>query len=153
MSTVRVSQAKVTCACLIAVAPSCTTNCNVLLTDSLGSFTSPCYPSDYPPSQACKWTIQAPAGFIVQITFLDFDLEEAHGCIYDRVVVSTGTSDVKFCGLTANGFTLNSTGNVMEVAFNSDFSVQKKGFHISYKQGMFDARFQIMIIVLFDCIY
>ncbi|XP_056620874.1 adhesion G-protein coupled receptor G6 isoform X3 [Triplophysa dalaica] len=117
-----------------SVAPSCTTNCNVLLTDSLGSFTSPCYPSDYPPSQACKWTIQAPAGFIVQITFLDFDLEEAHGCIYDRVVVSTGTSDVKFCGLTANGFTLNSTGNVMEVAFNSDFSVQKKGFHISYKQ-------------------
>ncbi|XP_057209546.1 adhesion G-protein coupled receptor G6 isoform X3 [Triplophysa rosa] len=117
-----------------SVAPSCTANCNVLLTDSLGSFTSPCYPSDYPPSQACKWTIQAPAGFIVQITFLDFDLEEAHGCIYDRVVVSTGTSDVKFCGLTANGFTLNSTGNVMEVAFNSDFSVQKKGFHISYKQ-------------------
>lgn len=117
-----------------SVAPSCTADCNVLLTDSLGSFTSPCYPSDYPPSQACKWTIQAPAGFIVQITFLDFDLEEAQGCVYDRVVVSTGTSDVKFCGLTANGLTLNSTGNVMEVAFNSDFSVQKKGFHISYKQ-------------------
>ncbi|XP_051501108.1 adhesion G-protein coupled receptor G6 isoform X2 [Myxocyprinus asiaticus] len=119
-----------------SVAPSCQTSvsCNVVLTDSQGSFTSPCYPSDYPSSQACKWTIQAPAGFIVQITFLDFELEEAHGCIYDRIVVSTGTSDVKFCGLTANGLTLNSTGNVMEVSFISDFSVQKKGFHISYKQ-------------------
>ncbi|XP_065112220.2 adhesion G-protein coupled receptor G6 isoform X16 [Paramisgurnus dabryanus] len=117
-----------------SVAPSCSENCNVSLTDSMGSFTSPCYPSDYPPSQTCNWTIQAPAGFIVQITFLDFDLEEAHGCIYDRVIIRTGTANVKFCGLTANGLTLNSTGNVMEVAFNSDFSVQKKGFHISYKQ-------------------
>ncbi|XP_067273978.1 adhesion G-protein coupled receptor G6 isoform X2 [Pseudorasbora parva] len=120
---------------LTTVAQSCqSSSCNVVLTDSQGSFTSPCYPNDYPPSQACKWTIQAPAGFIVQITFLDFELEEAHGCIYDRIVISTGTSDTKFCGLTPNGLTLNSSGNVMEVSFNSDFSVQKKGFHISYKQ-------------------
>ncbi|XP_016342918.1 adhesion G-protein coupled receptor G6 isoform X7 [Sinocyclocheilus anshuiensis] len=119
-----------------SVAQSCqsSVSCNVVLTDSQGSLTSPCYPNDYPPSQACKWTIQAPTGFIVQITFLDFELEEAHGCIYDRIVVSTGTSDAKFCGLTPNGLTLNSSGNVMEISFNSDFSVQKKGFHISYKQ-------------------
>lgn len=127
--------------CLLAVAQSCqsSVSCNVVLTDSQGSFTSPCYPNDYPPSQACKWTIQAPTGFIVQITFLDFELEEAHGCIYDRIVISTGMSDAKFCGLTPNGLTLNSSGNVMEISFNSDFSVQKKGFHISYKQGMFIA--------------
>lgn len=121
---------------LTTVAQSCQTSvsCNVVLTDSQGSFTSPCYPNDYPPSQACKWTIQAPTGFIVQITFLDFELEEAQGCIYDRIIINTGTSDTKFCGLTPNGLTLNSSGNVMEVSFNSDFSVQKKGFHISYKQ-------------------
>uniref|UniRef100_A0A8C2B5S8 Adhesion G-protein coupled receptor G6 n=1 Tax=Cyprinus carpio TaxID=7962 RepID=A0A8C2B5S8_CYPCA len=121
---------------LTSVAQSCqsSVSCNVVLTDSQGSFTSPCYPNDYPPSQACKWTIQAPTGFIVQITFLDFELEEAHGCIYDRIIISTGTNDAKFCGLTPNGLTLNSSGNVMEISFNSDFSVQKKGFHISYKQ-------------------
>ncbi|XP_016324816.1 G-protein coupled receptor 126-like isoform X2 [Sinocyclocheilus anshuiensis] len=120
----------------ISVAQSCqsSVSCNVVLTDSQGSFTSPCYPNDYPPSQACKWTIQAPTGFIVQITFLDFELEEAHGCIYDRIIISTGTNNAKFCGLTPNGLTLNSSGNVMEVSFNSDFSIQKKGFHISYKQ-------------------
>uniref|UniRef100_A0A671MSA4 Adhesion G-protein coupled receptor G6 n=1 Tax=Sinocyclocheilus anshuiensis TaxID=1608454 RepID=A0A671MSA4_9TELE len=123
-------------AIMYVIAQSCqsSVSCNVVLTDSQGSLTSPCYPNDYPPSQACKWTIQAPTGFIVQITFLDFELEEAHGCIYDRIVVSTGTSDAKFCGLTPNGLTLNSSGNVMEISFNSDFSVQKKGFHISYKQ-------------------
>ncbi|XP_077076248.1 adhesion G-protein coupled receptor G6 isoform X13 [Siphateles boraxobius] len=122
--------------CFLTTAQSCQTSvsCNVVLTDSQGSFTSPCYPNDYPPSQACKWTIQAPTGFIVQITFLDFELEEAQGCIYDRININTGTSDAKFCGLTPNGLTLNSSGNVMEVSFYSDFSVQKKGFHISYKQ-------------------
>ncbi|XP_026146521.1 adhesion G-protein coupled receptor G6 isoform X9 [Carassius auratus] len=118
------------------VAQSCqsSVSCNVVLTDSQGSFTSPCYPNDYPPSQSCKWTIQAPTGFIVQITFLDFELEEASGCIYDRIDIKTGTSDTNFCGLTPNGLTLNSSGNVMEISFTSDFSVQKKGFHISYKQ-------------------
>ncbi|XP_066532929.1 adhesion G-protein coupled receptor G6 [Hoplias malabaricus] len=113
---------------------SCQGSCNKVLTDSEGIFTSPCYPFDYPPSQSCSWTLQAPFGFIMQITFLDFELEEAHGCIYDRVTVDGSGSTVKFCGLTANGLTLNSTGNVMLVSFNSDFSVQKKGFSISYRQ-------------------
>eukprot|EP00063_Salmo_salar_P025123 XP_013999958.1 PREDICTED: G-protein coupled receptor 126-like isoform X5 [Salmo salar] len=117
-----------------AVLSCSNSNCVVVLTDSQGTFTSPCYPQVYPKSQACKWTLQAPAGFIVQITFFDFDLEEALGCIYDRVIVNTGNQDMKFCGLTANGLTLNSTGNVMEMSFNSDFSVQKKGFNVSYRQ-------------------
>uniref|UniRef100_A0A8B9R957 Adhesion G-protein coupled receptor G6 n=1 Tax=Astyanax mexicanus TaxID=7994 RepID=A0A8B9R957_ASTMX len=114
---------------------SCQDSCNEVLTASEGTFTSPCYPSDYPPNKSCTWTLQAPAGFILRITFLDFELEEAPGCIYDRVIIDTGSgSTVKFCGLTANGLTLNSTGNVMLVSFSSDFSVQKKGFNIIYNQ-------------------
>ncbi|XP_065820165.1 LOW QUALITY PROTEIN: adhesion G-protein coupled receptor G6 [Labrus bergylta] len=108
-------------------------SCNLVLTDAQGEFTSPCYPLKYPNSQACKWTLQAPAGFIIQLSFLDFDLEEAPGCIYDRVVVNTGNVDVRFCGPTANGLTLNSTGNVMELSFTSDFSVQKRGFSVSFR--------------------
>lgn len=113
------------------------TNCFLVLTEAQGEITSPCYPQKYPNSQACKWTMQAPAGFIIQLSFLDFDLEEAQGCIYDKVVVNTGNTDVKFCGLTANGLTLNSTGNLMELSFTSDFSVQKKGFSVSFRHGRF----------------
>ncbi|XP_027134601.1 adhesion G-protein coupled receptor G6 isoform X4 [Larimichthys crocea] len=109
------------------------TNCNMVLTEAQGEFTSPCYPTNYPNSQACKWTMQAPTGFIIQLSFLDFDLEEAPGCIYDWVVVNTGNTDVKFCGPTANGLMLNSTGNVMELSFTSDFSVQKRGFRVSFQ--------------------
>uniref|UniRef100_A0A8C2XN93 Adhesion G-protein coupled receptor G6 n=1 Tax=Cyclopterus lumpus TaxID=8103 RepID=A0A8C2XN93_CYCLU len=116
-----------------AVLGCSSTDCNVVLTEVQGEFTSPCYPQKYPNSQACKWTMQAPAGFIIQLSFLDFDLEEAPGCIYDRVLVNTGNTDVKFCGPTASGLTLNSTGNVMELHFTSDFSVQKRGFSVSFR--------------------
>lgn len=110
-------------------------SCIAVLTQAQGEFTSPCYPQKYPNSQACKWTLQAPPGFIIQLSFLHFDLEEAPACMYDWLTVNTGSTDVKFCGLTANGLTLNSTGNVMELSFTSDFSVQKKGFSVSYRHG------------------
>ncbi|KAM7368290.1 hypothetical protein PAMP_014525 [Pampus punctatissimus] len=108
-------------------------NCNLVLTEAEGGITSPCYPQKYPNSQACKWTMQAPTGFIIQLSFLDFELEEAQGCIYDWVEVYTGSTKVKFCGLTAKWLSLNSTGNVMELSFTSDFSVQKKGFSVSFR--------------------
>ncbi|KAM4522337.1 adhesion G-protein coupled receptor G6 isoform 3-T3 [Odontesthes bonariensis] len=109
------------------------TNCNVVRTEAAGEFTSPCYPQKYPNSQSCKWTMRAPAGFVIQLSFLDFDLEEAPGCIYDQVAVNTGNTEVRFCGLTASGLTLNSTGNVMELSFKSDFSIQRKGFSVSFQ--------------------
>ncbi|XP_032441289.1 adhesion G-protein coupled receptor G6 isoform X6 [Xiphophorus hellerii] len=108
-------------------------NCNVVLTEAQGEFMSPCYPQKYPNSHTCKWTMQAPTGFIIQLSFLDFELEEAQDCMYDRVVVNTGSTESKFCGLTASGLTLNSTRNVMEVSFISDFSIQKKGFMVSFQ--------------------
>ncbi|TNM94544.1 hypothetical protein fugu_017303 [Takifugu bimaculatus] len=121
-------------------------SCDLVLTEAQGSFTSPCYPQLYPNSQSCTWILQAPAGFIIQLTFLDFYLEEAQGCIYDRVVVNTGSADVKFCGPTAKGLTLNSTGNVMELLFTSDFSVQKKGFSVSFKHVAVALRNQKVLI-------
>ncbi|XP_041106392.1 adhesion G-protein coupled receptor G6-like isoform X6 [Polyodon spathula] len=126
----------------------CRVDCRKVLTSSNGVFTSPCYPSEYPNSQACKWTLQAPTGYIIQITFLDFEIEEAPQCIYDNVIVSNGKDDVKFCGITANGLTLNSTGNVMNVSFATDFSVQKKGFKISYKQVAVSLRNQKLTLNL-----
>lgn len=111
------------------------TNCNLVLTEAQREITSPCYPQRYPNSYNCRWIMQAPTGFIIQLSFLDFELEEAPGCIYDWVKVNTGSAEVVFCGLTANGLTLNSTGNQMVLSFTSDFSVQKKGFRVSFQHG------------------
>lgn len=110
----------------------CCANCKLVLTATSGSFTSPCYPEMYPNSQDCKWTIRAPVGFIIQVTFVDFDVEEAQGCMYDSLSINNGETVSKFCGITAKGLTFNSTGNVMIITFVSDFSIQKKGFSITY---------------------
>lgn len=111
-------------------------NCRVVLSSPSGTFTSPCYPHDYPNSQACMWTLRAPTGYIIQITFNDFDIEEAPNCIYDSLSLDNGESQTKFCGATAKGLSFNSSANEMHVSFSSDFSIQKKGFNASYIRGM-----------------
>ncbi|XP_035176531.1 adhesion G-protein coupled receptor G6 isoform X1 [Oxyura jamaicensis] len=121
-------------------------NCRTVLTDPSGVFTSPCFPSDYPNSQACKWIIRAPHGFIIQLTFIDFDIEEAPGCIYDSLTLDNGEIPMNLCGITAKGLSYNSTGNEMIVSFKSDFSIQKKGFNASYVRIAVSLRNQKVII-------
>ncbi|XP_032959026.1 adhesion G-protein coupled receptor G6 isoform X2 [Rhinolophus ferrumequinum] len=121
-------------------------NCRVVLSNPSGIFTSPCYPNDYPNSQACMWTLRAPTGYIIQITFNDFDIEEAPNCIYDSLSLDNGESQTKFCGATAKGLSFNSSANEMHVSFSSDFSIQKKGFNASYIRVAVSLRNQKVIL-------
>ncbi|XP_033619148.1 adhesion G-protein coupled receptor G6 isoform X3 [Fukomys damarensis] len=121
-------------------------NCRIVLSSFSGSFASPCYPNDYPNSQACLWTLRAPTGYIIQITFNDFDIEEAPNCIYDSLSLDNGESQTKFCGATAKGLSFNSSANEMHVSFSSDFSIQKKGFNASYSRVAVSLRNQKVIL-------
>ncbi|XP_054992917.1 adhesion G-protein coupled receptor G6 isoform X1 [Sorex araneus] len=121
-------------------------NCRVVLSSPSGTFTSPCYPNDYPNSQACMWTLRAPTGYIIQITFNDFDIEEAPNCIYDSLSLDNGESQTKFCGATAKGLSFNSSANEMHVSFSSDFSIPKKGFNASYIRVAVSLRNQKVIL-------
>ncbi|XP_065691176.1 adhesion G-protein coupled receptor G6 isoform X2 [Patagioenas fasciata] len=141
------------CLCLFAAYIMCMQqaahgcyDCRIVLTEPSGVFTSPCFPSDYPNSQACKWIIRAPHGFIIQLTFIDFDIEEAPGCIYDSLTLDNGESPMNLCGITAKGLSYNSTGNEMIVSFKSDFSIQKKGFNATYVRIAVSLRNQKVII-------
>ncbi|XP_075804665.1 adhesion G-protein coupled receptor G6 isoform X1 [Microtus pennsylvanicus] len=121
-------------------------NCRIVLSNPSGTFTSPCYPNDYPNTQSCSWTLRAPTGYIIQITFNDFDIEEAPNCIYDSLSLDNGESQTKFCGATAKGLSFNSTVNEMHVSFSSDFSIQKKGFNASYIRVAVSLRNQKVIL-------
>uniref|UniRef100_A0A8C5Q4H8 Uncharacterized protein n=1 Tax=Leptobrachium leishanense TaxID=445787 RepID=A0A8C5Q4H8_9ANUR len=124
----------------------CCTSCKLTLTSPSGHFTSPCYPQLYPNIQDCKWTIQAPPGFIIQVTFVDFDIEEAQNCMYDSLSINNGESTSKFCGVTAKGMAFHSAGNEMILTFVSDFSIQKKGFNATYKHVAVSLRNQKVIV-------
>ncbi|EQB78771.1 G-protein coupled receptor 126 isoform 3 [Camelus ferus] len=92
------------------------------------------------------WTLRAPVGYIIQITFNDFDIEEAPNCIYDSLSLDNGESQTKFCGATAKGLSFNSSANEMHVSFSSDFSIQKKGFNASYIRVAVSLRNQKVIL-------
>ncbi|XP_034274819.1 adhesion G-protein coupled receptor G6 isoform X3 [Pantherophis guttatus] len=117
--------------CVQISAQECS-ECRMVLTNPTGSFTSPCFPNNYPNNQACKWTMRAPSGYIIQITFVDFDIEEASGCAYDHVTLDTGDKKDSYCGMTAKGLSFNSSRNEMILTFTSDFSIPKKGFSATY---------------------
>uniref|UniRef100_A0A8D2JIM2 Adhesion G-protein coupled receptor G6 n=2 Tax=Varanus komodoensis TaxID=61221 RepID=A0A8D2JIM2_VARKO len=137
--------------CLLCVQYSALgcSDCRMVLSNPTGIFTSPCFPSDYPNGQACKWTIRAPSGFIIQITFVDFEIEEAPNCIYDFLRLQTGDKQVTLCGITARGLSFNSSGNEMIVSFTSDFSIQKRGFNASYTRVAVSLRNQKVVIPQF----
>ncbi|KAL2085039.1 hypothetical protein ACEWY4_020557 [Coilia grayii] len=50
--------------------------CGGSFTDSSGTFSSPHFPSFYPPAIDCKWTISVPKGLQVRLTFTMFRMKE-----------------------------------------------------------------------------
>ncbi|XP_067901648.1 adhesion G-protein coupled receptor G6 isoform X3 [Heterodontus francisci] len=132
--------------CLDPTAVLGCSECRETLTSPSGQFTSPCFPNEYVSNLNCHWTIRAPPGFIIQLTFHEFELEEAQGCPYDVVSISTGAEHIKFCGVTAKGHTLNSTGSEMIVTFKTDFSIQKRGFSATYTQVAVSLRNQKVVL-------
>ncbi|XP_048457035.1 adhesion G-protein coupled receptor G6 isoform X1 [Rhincodon typus] len=131
--------------CLDPTAVLGCSKCTETLTRPTGQFASPCFPREYISDLSCQWTIRAPPGFIIQLTFHEFELEEAQRCLYDFVSINTGAELIEFCGVTAKGLTLNSTGNEMIVTFKTDFSIQKKGFRVTYLQVAVSLRNQMLV--------
>ncbi|XP_056401091.1 embryonic protein UVS.2-like [Hyla sarda] len=97
-----------------------------------GSFTSPGYPNNYGANLNCVYTIAAPAGKTISLSFSDFHLEDSPFCIYDNIKWLDGTvSKGPFCG-DRNPFVINTKSNTMKLTFHSDEFDQNKGFSASY---------------------
>ena len=61
--------------------------CGGLYTEASGTIQTPTEEGKYPNDQTCIWTIQAPIGYIVQLSWLSFDLERNIRCRHDYVKV------------------------------------------------------------------
>ncbi|XP_056384172.1 embryonic protein UVS.2-like [Hyla sarda] len=101
-----------------------------------GTVTSPGYPTKYFSSVDCKWSIVAPPGYKVQLTFTSFALELSRNCIYDYLSILHGSHiessvSAKFCGSNKMPAQV-SAGNWVLLEFHTDKSVQSTGFQIKY---------------------
>jgi len=99
---------------------------------------SPNYPQPYPENIQCTWRILAPVGYKVELSFLEFTLEESYldsGC-HDYVSVRDGESNFndakeirRRCGSSAPP-TVRSSGPVLWIRFLTDKKTEEKGFTV-----------------------
>ncbi|KAL3289762.1 hypothetical protein HHI36_023157 [Cryptolaemus montrouzieri] len=116
-----------------------TTGCGGTLTTPTGLISSPNYPEPYTRLTECFWRIVVNQGSVMQLVFLDLDLEgsvlRSH-CYLDFVEIFDGPSKSskslgKFC--SSYPTFLMSTKNEVDVHFKSDISYEGRGFNLQYR--------------------
>ncbi|CAG0904641.1 unnamed protein product, partial [Darwinula stevensoni] len=119
---------------------------NVIETGHLrhGVIESPNFPNPYPHNRNCTWTLRAPRGSVLLLTFSHFSIEDHHSgnCSYDFLqVLESGTSGGtsggnsslgKFCGTSLIPQPIQSTKDTVYVVFQSDYSVAYNGFRLEW---------------------
>ncbi|XP_068117163.1 embryonic protein UVS.2-like isoform X2 [Hyperolius riggenbachi] len=108
--------------------------CGGTLTNMPGTLVSPGYPTKYPPSIDCLWSILAPAGRRVQLHFISFALEYSRNCIYDYLSISDSLRSSiyhRYCGVRKMPSLVSSSGWVL-LHFHTDKSVHSTGFRVAY---------------------
>ncbi|XP_055611221.1 tolloid-like protein 1 [Uranotaenia lowii] len=106
--------------------------CKYEISTALGQIQSPNYPDEYPSKKDCIWHLTTAPGHRIKITFNVFDVELHQECAYDHIVIYDGDSPDshtlgRFCGAKLP-HPISSTANQMYMVFNTDSSVQKRGF-------------------------
>ncbi|XP_067220297.1 CUB domain-containing protein 2 [Chanodichthys erythropterus] len=114
--------------------------CQQILKNINGNFTSPHFPNIYPNNINCHWTVTLAAGYRIKLFFPFLELEDRNSltdtCDYDSVAVYDGDSETDtllghWCG-SEQPPSLTSKGNKLLVVLNTDRNNAFKGFTASY---------------------
>ncbi|XP_069065869.1 zinc metalloproteinase nas-14-like [Pleurodeles waltl] len=109
--------------------------CGGTLTAKSGEITTPYYPEQYPRSTQCTWIIRATK--LVNITFVDFELESGMNCMFDFMKfddlseIPVYIPKSKYCGTVAPNTWVSFRSSV-QIIFSSDRTVQMRGFKLRY---------------------
>ncbi|XP_038652379.1 cubilin [Scyliorhinus canicula] len=111
--------------------------CGEVLTQSVGTITSPGHPTNYPHGAKCIWYISVQPGKVIRLTFTSFNIEYHMNCtkdyveLYDNGTISSGRRIGRFCGRSILP-SITSSGSMMSILFVSDSSIATEGFSASY---------------------
>lgn len=102
-----------------------------------GQIASPLYPRNYPDNAHYEWTITVDGDSVVEIRFLDIDIEDLYNCYYDYLKVFDGPTVhyyplAVFCGVTLPP-PLRSSGSTVTLQFISDNVMGARGFLIEWR--------------------
>ncbi|XP_038579389.1 suppressor of tumorigenicity 14 protein homolog isoform X2 [Micropterus salmoides] len=110
--------------------PQTAQKCGGTLTGDKGFFSSPFFPSNYPPQTTCVWNIEATQDKFVKVQFYKFFLGKySSQCRNDYVDVN----GQRLCGSKQERTVVTSQSNMMTITFNSDSSYVDQGFTAEYQ--------------------
>ncbi|XP_071805389.1 mannan-binding lectin serine protease 1-like [Asterias amurensis] len=116
----------------------CKVSCrDIVYTSEQDEFQTPDYPDDYPPNADCNWLINVDFGYSINIVFETFQIESHPTvlCPYDFVKIYYD-NEVRgpICGDSQSDLpaSFSTSGNIANVTFHSDQSVQRMGFRARY---------------------
>uniref|UniRef100_A0A3Q2XDK3 Suppressor of tumorigenicity 14 protein homolog n=1 Tax=Hippocampus comes TaxID=109280 RepID=A0A3Q2XDK3_HIPCM len=118
-------------------------DCGGTLSGDVGVFSSPYFPSSYPPQASCVWNIQVSKGKLVKVKFSKFYVgNDSSDCSRDYVEVNGR----RLCGAKDGRTAVASRSNRMTVKFNSDWSYVHQGFSATFESNSLR---KILILVTF----
>ncbi|XP_071166626.1 procollagen C-endopeptidase enhancer 2-like [Mytilus edulis] len=113
---------------------------DIILTENFQFLSSPSFPEKYPSSSNCRWNLLYEFGAI-EINVILGDIEDGTSCDYDKYQIYDGEHRCDYNRMsvvcdeypdtTPYNYTSNSTSVV--VAFESDGSVNRRGFLLRYR--------------------
>uniref|UniRef100_W5MDL2 Neuropilin and tolloid like 2 n=1 Tax=Lepisosteus oculatus TaxID=7918 RepID=W5MDL2_LEPOC len=102
-----------------------------------GFFTSPNYPSTYPPNKECVYILEADPRQRIELTFDEpYYIEPSFECRFDHLEVRDGPFGFsplidRYCG-SKSPDVITSTGRFMWIKFTTDEELEGLGFRIKY---------------------
>ncbi|XP_039878646.1 suppressor of tumorigenicity 14 protein-like [Simochromis diagramma] len=105
-------------------------NCGGTMTEDKGLFSSPFFPSNYPPSTSCVWNIEVAKEKFVKVDFKKFFVgNQSEHCPHDYVDIN----GERLCGNGLNSRVITIKSNEVTITFNSDSSYVDQGFTAEYE--------------------
>ncbi|XP_058232392.1 CUB and sushi domain-containing protein 3 isoform X1 [Hemibagrus wyckioides] len=121
--------------------PTCIAPCGGNITGSSGFILSPNFPHPYPHSKDCDWFITVHPDYVISLAFISFSIEPNYDFLYIYDGPHTNSHLIGTFQDSKLPEKIESSSNIMHIAFRSDGSVSYTGFHLEYKAKLREACF------------
>ncbi|XP_029134023.2 cubilin [Labrus bergylta] len=109
--------------------------CGGILFGDHGSFSSPNYPGTYPNGTHCEWSIKAPRGRVVTVTFAQISIDDPGDCQNNFLKLYDGPDSSSapvgpYCGLETNIAPFTASSHHVFIVFQAQYATLPSGFRL-----------------------
>ncbi|XP_063063043.1 cubilin [Engraulis encrasicolus] len=111
--------------------------CGGVLYGDHGTFTSPNFPGTYANGTHCEWSIKAPSGRVVTVTFAQISIDDPGSCESNYLKLFDGPDANSppvgpYCGAETNIAPFTASSNLVYVQFHAEYAVLPSGFRLTW---------------------